>query len=200
MPGAKSGDAVPGPRRFCRFSDGRPTSEGFSRLPADGMCLSAFVLLSPRGRPDEVLVGRVDPAGAWERIGALDPARVRLWAQAGQWMLPSCHLLFFESPHDAARRIVREQLDLADVDVGEPQVYSEAYAPARQPAEHRHWDLDFLFRGELPGPEAPRHPAWRELRYVRPSEMSRRAFTRSHDDILELAGFRFDDSAARRPA
>ncbi len=195
----KSAEGKPAPRRFCRFSDGRPASEGFWRLPADGMCLSAFVLLSPEGRPDEVLVGQVDPSGPWERIGALDPARVRLWGQAGQWMLPSCHLLFFESPPAAAERIVREQLGLDGLLLGEPRVFSETYAPSRLPAEHQHWDLDFLFRGTVGGASPPRHPAWKELRFVRPDTTPRRAFTRLHDDILELAGFRFPEAPAVRP-
>ncbi len=158
------------------------------------MCLSVFLLLSPRGDRERLLVGQVDPSGPWERIGALDAARLRLWREVGEWMLPSCHLQFFEPPREAAARILTEQLGLEGVEVTGPEVFSETYTPPRRPTQHQHWDLDFLFRAELPGPDPPRHPAWRQLRFVAPSETPRRAFTRLHDDILELAGYRFADA------
>jgi ADP-ribose pyrophosphatase YjhB (NUDIX family) len=187
------------PRRFCRFSDSRPTSEGFWRLPTDGMCLSVFVILSPAGQADQVLVGQIDPSAPWARIGALDPARVRLWREVGDWMLPSCHLQFYESPQDAGNRILAEQLGLEGIELSGPQVFSETYTPPRHPTEHQHWDLDFLFRGELARSAPPHHPAWRQLRFLAPSSTPRRSFTRLHDDILELAGYRFGDAPTGRP-
>ena len=175
-------------RRFARLAEGRPVAEGYWPLPEDGLCLSSFLLLSPEGRPGEVLVGRLDPSGPWAEIGALDPRRVR--ANAEGWMLPSCHLMHFESPDQAARRVLKEQLGLETLALGAPAVHSETYRPRRHPERGMHWDLEFLYRGIVPRTWTPHHPAWVELRFVDPSATPRAAFTRSHDEVLELAGFR----------
>ena len=176
-------------RRFSRFASDRPVSAGYWPLPEDGLCLSSFVLLSPPGHPEEVLVGKIDPKHPWGELGALDPRRVELNAQG--WMLPSCHLLHFEPPGEAAARILKEQLGLAPLPLQGPQVFSEAYGPRRHPGLGRHWDIEFLYRGTLPPGGVPAHPAWVEFRTVEPAKTPRTDFTRSHDEILELAGYRF---------
>src|SRR5206468_4725043 len=66
---------------------------------------------------------------SWDHIGALDPSRVE--AHSHGWMLPSSHLIFRESPDDAARRIAREQLELPDLALTGPTVVSEVYTPKR---------------------------------------------------------------------
>jgi hypothetical protein len=53
-----------------------------------------------------------------------------------------------------------------------------------------HWDIEFLYRGTLPAGWRPVHPAWVELKVVEPARTPRSAFTRSHDEVLELAGYR----------
>ncbi len=181
------------PRRFCRFSPTGAVSEGYWPLPEDGLCLSAFLLLSPPERPDAVLVGRIEPHAPWERIGGLDARRIR--ANTGGWMLPSSQLLFFEGPAEAARRVLDEQLDLRGLPLDGPTVVSEVYRSPRHPERARHWDLQFLFRGTLRTATPPASSAWAELAFVEPSTTPRTAFTRSHDEILELAGYRFDRRA-----
>ena len=175
------------PRRFARLAEGRSTEEGYWPLPPDGLCLSSFLLLSRPARREEVLVGKIDPRAPWDKIGALNAHRIQLNAEG--WMLPSCHLLWFESPKDAAHRILDEQLGLEGVSLGDPKIFSEKYRPRRHPERGEHWDLEFLFRGVIPPAWTPAHPAWTELRYVIPSKTSRSEFTRSHDEILEWAGF-----------
>jgi predicted pyridoxine 5'-phosphate oxidase superfamily flavin-nucleotide-binding protein len=175
-------------RRFARFAEDRPPGAGYWPLPDDGLCLSSFVLLSPRDSPNEVLLGRLDPAGGWDRIGALDPLRVQRNAEG--WMLPSCHLRYFEAPDEAARRVLDEQLGLAGLALGPPSVFSERYRPRRHPERGEHWDLEFLYRATAPAGWAPRHPAWRELRFLDPSATPRAEFARSHEEVLELAGYR----------
>jgi len=176
------------PRQFARFAPGRTVAEGYWPLPPDGLCLSSFVVLSPAGRPGEVLVGRIDTVADWGRIGALDPVRVR--NNADGWMLPSCHLMYGEAPDDAAGRILREQLGLPDIPLSSPAVFSESGPPRRHPGRSAHRDIEFLYRGSVPGSVALRPPAWRELRFLDPSQTPRREFTRSHDEVLELAGWR----------
>jgi ADP-ribose pyrophosphatase YjhB (NUDIX family) len=182
-----SGDAGE-PRKFARFAEGRSSVDGYWPLPPDGLCLSAFVLLSPPSGRDRVLVGRLDPRAPWDRIGALDEERVRL-NRAG-WMIPSCHLEYFEPPDRAAQRVLTEQLGLSGVPLEPAGVFSETYRPRRHPERGLHWDLQFLFRGSVATPEPPAHPAWTSLRFVDPSRTTRAEFTRSHDEVLELAGYR----------
>ena len=176
------------PSRFARLSVAPSPAEGRWPVPPDGLCLSSLLLLSPREDRREVLVGKLDPAAPWGRIGGLDARRILL--NSTGWMLPSCHLLYFEAPEAAARRILREQLGVESLSLEGPQVHSEVYTPRRHPQAARHWDIEFLFRGVLAQPTLE-HSSWRELRFVDPSRTPRSAFTRSHDEVLELAGYRF---------
>ena len=177
-----------GERRFARLAHDADVAHGTYPLPEDGLCLSAFLLLSPPGDPTRILAGRLDPRAPWDVIGALDPRRIQLNSEG--WMLPSCHLMYFESPGDAAHRILKEQLGLESLPLGGLQVFSEAYPPRRHPGRELHWDLGFLYRGEVTPNWKPAHPAWTELRFVDPSTTRRNEFTRSHEEVLELAGFR----------
>lgn len=135
-----------------------------------------------------MLVGRIEPRGPWAEIGAMNAHRIQLNSEG--WMLPSCHLLYFESPDDAARRVLKEQLGLESIPLEGPRIFSEKYRPRRHPERGEHWDLEFLYAGEVPSSWIPAHPAWKALKFVEPAKMARAEFTRSHDEVLELAGFR----------
>src|SRR2546428_546609 len=97
-------------RRFSRFSKS-PATAAFSvtEIPDDGVCLSAFLIVTEARDARKVLMGHMNPKAPWDHIGALDPSRVE--AHSHGWMLPSSHLIFRESPDDAARRVAREQLE-----------------------------------------------------------------------------------------
>src|SRR2546427_12388328 len=144
-------------RRFSRFSKS-PATAAFSvtEIPDDGVCLSAFVIVTEARDPRKVLLGHMNPKAAWDHIGALDPSRVE--AHSHGWMLPSSHLIFRESPDDAARRVAREQLELPDLVLSGPKVISEVYTPRRLPGTALHWDLEFWFQGQLHAAYVP-HPA-----------------------------------------
>jgi len=117
----------------------------------------------------------------------MDAERAR--AIGDRWVLPASQLAFFESPSDAARRIAREMLGWREPPLGEPQVFSEAY-PRDSGSQDPHWDLHFLFRTVWPGTSltAARGRLWKELRFVRPVELSSAEFGRGHGDVLALAG------------
>ncbi len=176
------------PRSFCRLDAVPSPASGYWGVPPDGLCLSVFLLVSPEGRPDEVLLGRVDPRADWARIGPLDPARAE--AAARGWMLPATHLMYYEGPDDAARRIMDEQLGLGRRAIDRSAVFSETY-PSRSRADRtKHWDLHFLQWVRAPADWVPRHPAWTELAFVDPRSVPNSGFARTHDEILELAGLR----------
>lgn len=180
---------MPTDRRFCRFNKLGDVPFGMPEVPEGGLCLSAFLLVNERGHPDRVLMGHLNPAAPWDHIGALDASRTQVHSKG--WMLPSSHLILNEAPEAAARRIAAEQLERGDLAFSEPRVVSEVYTPRRFPEIVRHWDLEFLFRGEWPGGAPPKTAAWTELAFVDLGETPKSAIARAHEDILESAGFHF---------
>jgi ADP-ribose pyrophosphatase YjhB (NUDIX family) len=175
-------------RRFCRFNKS-PETASFSvtEIPEDGLCLSAFLLVTEPRHPRWVLMGHMNPSAPWDHLGALDPGRVE--AHRHGWMLPSSHLIFKEAPDEAARRIAREQLELPDLEVSSAGVFSEVYRPRRYTGYSEHWDLEFLFRATRSEARLGRPAAWTELRFVDTERAGTADIARSHEDILALAGF-----------
>lgn len=180
-------------RQFCRFVRARPELENnavyTTNIPEGGLCLSSFLLIT-EGESRRVLMGHLNPKARWDHVGALDIARVE--AHSKGWMLPSSHLMVYESPQEAARRVLREQLGMQQLELSEPVVVSEVGTPKRFPDLPRHWDFEFIFRGRMAEGSSPKHEAWSELRFIDLTRTSRQDIARSHDEILENAGFRFD--------
>jgi len=164
-------------RRFTRFST-TSAAPRIDQIPDGGICLSSFVVLSPPGKPNEVLMGKLNPAAPWDHIGALDKERAETNSRG--WMLPSSHLILFESPQEAAARILREQLSISDQKLTGPYVFSEVYGPKN------HWDLEFIFTGEKES--APKTDSWSELKFVDTTKAKKEEFARSHEDILAHIG------------
>ncbi len=187
----------PDPPRFARY---RPTERSirgrrFWSVPEGGLCLSSFVVLQPFEAPTGVLLGRPNPEAPWERMATLEEAHLR--SIGNRWILPASHLLEFESPTDAAARILREQLGIREFALRGPQVFSEAYPSAIDPDSGTHWDLHFVFRGEWPRDRPPRSEAWRELAFVDPSALTSADIARGHADILALLGLQVGAPPAR---
>ncbi|MBX8644870.1 MAG: NUDIX hydrolase, partial [Thermoplasmata archaeon] len=168
-------------RKFCAFSaDGRG-GLGMDTIPPDGFCLSAFLIIRSEGRPNNVLMGHLNPDGPWDHVGALDPSRLE--AHRHGWMLPSSHLIYGESPDEGARRIAFEQLGLKNIGLEGPEVHSEVYEPRRFPGRKNHWDLEFLYYGFLDERafHAP-EDIWLDVEFVDPSAVPTAQIARSHED------------------
>ena len=176
-------------RKFCRFNKQIETrSFGMSEPPEGGLCLSAFLVITGERNPNSVLMGRLNTKAPWDHIGALDPSRVEVHSKG--WMLPSSHLMLYESPREAAERILKEQLE-TDLALSGPDVVSETYTPKRFPELPRHWDIEFIFKGKMFEGEIPKPSAWSDLKFVNLDTAKRKEFARSHEDILESAGLVF---------
>jgi len=173
-------------RRFARLRRA-PLAEfaGASEVPDNGMCLSVFLVLERPDRPGAVLLGRLEPTAPWWEIGAVDPKR--LAAVGDRWMLPSRQLLLFESPDQAARAILKDQLGSDPIPLSGPFVFSD---PSDRPASGKdpHWDVHFVFRGRWPTSTAPHHPAWKHLEFVDIASTPRSEISRNQGDVLELVG------------
>lgn len=160
-------------RRFAHFKRDVALPR-MKEIPEGGFCISAFVIISKTNNPEQVLMGRINKSASWDHIGALDPERLERHSKG--WMLPSSGLILGESPQDAARRILKEQLNLADQSLKDPLVFSEVYDALN------HWDLGFLFlgqRGTVPSSEA-----WSALRFVDLTKTKKEEIARGHEDIL----------------
>ena len=168
---------MPTTRRFVAFSKTNVPPR-VNEIPEGGLCLSAFLILSQRGKPHHILMGKINTEAPWDHLAALDQPRAE--KVKGGWMLPSSHLLLFESPQEAAQRILREQLNINDQDLTRPLTFAEAYGP------NNHWDFHFVFRGELDG-IAP-NDAWRELKFLDVTKTERKEIVRAQDDILGYVG------------
>ncbi|MCI4329879.1 MAG: hypothetical protein L3J80_03290 [Thermoplasmata archaeon] len=175
----------PRPRTFARWRREANAGPGYSQIPADGACLSAFLLIRDPADPGRVALGSPSPEVDWERIGSLGPARV---ARIGdQLMLPSCHLVEYEAPEAAAARIAVEQLERSDLEITGPLVVSEAYG--RPGAAEQHWDLHFLFGTTWPAGVPLAARPWKQIGFLDPRTVPRDRYARSHDDIVRLAYF-----------
>lgn len=157
-----------------------------SVVPENGMCLSVFLVLRPQGEDRRVLFGRLDPSARWDEIGALGRARVASISE--RWMLPASHLLLFESPEEAGRRVAREQLGLELTTFEGSSVHSEAYRRPGVTTGDPHWDLHFVYRARWPKSGPPRAPAFRELAFLDLDRLSREEIARGHGDVLDLVG------------
>jgi len=174
---------MPTSRRFADFGKGLPYY-CMDHIPDGGMCLSVFLVLW-RGTKSNVLMGRVNPEFSdWEHIGALDKSRLE--RLSARWMLPSSHFVLYESPEGGAKRVLKEQLGLEEVPLVGPHIYTEVYDIERANIKN-HWDLEFVFLGELKGEPAP-HPAWLELKFRDMKTMRDDEFARNHQDILRHLG------------
>ena len=163
-------------RRFAHFKR-NVAPPRMKEIPEGGFCISAFVIISKTNTPEQVLVGRINKKAPWDHIGALDPERVARHSKG--WMLPSSALMIGESPKEAAERILKEQLGVADQPLGGPFVFSEVYGPTR------HWDLEFLFLGQRDS--TPSNKVWRELKFIDLTK-TKENMARGHEDILAHIG------------
>jgi ADP-ribose pyrophosphatase YjhB (NUDIX family) len=178
-------------RQFCRFTRGN-APHSIHEIPEHGFCLSTFLILYPRGRPDRVLVGRMDPSAPWDRLGGLGPDRVE--AHRHGWLLPASQLILGESPDESAHRILREMLTGLQVELRPPLVDSEVYAARRFPEATQHWDLRFVYRGEAPDETLPARGPWTELRWLDLRTARAENFARSHEDVLLRLGLSLRDA------
>ncbi len=176
-------------RRYARLRRGPiPPDSGSAEVPENGMCLSAFLVIEPPNRSGSVLLGKVNPKAPWFDIGAVDPKR--LAAIGERWMLPSSQLLLFESPDEAARRILQDQLETSELSLDGPTVFSD---PSDRPGGDPHWDFHFVYRGRWKSDVPPTVGAWSRLEFVEVAKLRREEFARSQGDVLGLVGLPLTD-------
>lgn len=185
MAGAVPADTAP--RSFCRFTSPTvPNPTGLDMVPLPGFCLNVFLIVRPPGADGQVLLGKVDPAAPWDRLGALDADRLQ--RAVGGWMLPSSQLVYGEDPARGVDRLRAELLDSAPMQIAPPRILSEVYPSSRESTPGDHWDLSFLFLARSTSSSPPPAGPWKELRFVDLAATAPSEFVRAHDDVLRAAG------------
>jgi ADP-ribose pyrophosphatase YjhB (NUDIX family) len=190
-------------RVFCRLNKSGSIyadtpAFGMTEIPEGGLCLSSFLVINSKENPKAVLMGHLNPKAPWDHIGALDQKRVERHSK--KWMLPSSHLILRESPQEAARRILREQLEMDEddyqkllFDFSQPQrIFSDVYqSPNYSNPNLLHWDIGFIFKGEASPKDilSNQKKAWTDLKFVELSKTRREEIARSHEDVLAYAGY-----------
>jgi ADP-ribose pyrophosphatase YjhB (NUDIX family) len=169
-------------RIFAAFSK-NASPPRMNAVPEGGMCISAFVVLSKKGDPSSVLMGRINRKARWDHIGAIDSERLERFA-AG-WMLPSSHLVLYETPEGAARRILREQLGIRNLKLEGPLTFADT-STAWFSGRLNHWDIGFIFTGERE--TLPSSEAWDELKFVDMNGLKGGDIVRAQVDVLAYAG------------
>ena len=158
-------------------------------VPPGGTCLSSFVLVT-NGR--RVLVGKMDRPEIWVERFLVGPSFVTNYVGSGKYILPARHLHWYESPFDAARSIVRDQigLEVPDSKISLADVQSYASGDVNDEKELHHWDICFLYRVRVSKSMAAklRRPEWfSELAFKPLGSLKQEDFTRGHGDVLQTA-------------
>jgi len=152
-------------------------------VPRGGVCLGAFLLVR---REDSILVGKMADPETWVSRFLVAPAYADGYTKSGKLVLPASHLKFGESPADAARRVLREMLQVEEAYYTLIDVQSHLSESHDHPGE-QHWDLCFIYDVRMGG--EPGKPSWfSELAYTELQSLRAGDFTRGHGDILEELG------------
>jgi ADP-ribose pyrophosphatase YjhB (NUDIX family) len=172
--------------------DSSKTKALFSKdnVPPGGTCLSSFVVVSNGQR---ILVGKMYRPEIWVEKFLVGPARAKVYADSGKYVLPARHLHWYESPFEAARSALRDQVGL-DIPVGKislADVQSHVSGDVNDEKEPPHWDLCFVYQTQVSKTLAAklRRPEWfSELAFKPLGSLKQDDFTRGHGDVLQMAG------------
>lgn len=159
-------------------------------VPPGAVCVSSFVAVTSGRR---ILVGKMSKPDVWVKNFFVGERFAPDYAKSGKYLLPASHLAWYESPLDAAARVMREQLLLpvAPEKISLLDAQSHVSGDVNDSSHPPHWDLCLLYQVKLSESAARRirRPEWFEDFGFRPlSGLSVGDFARGHGDVLEVAG------------
>jgi ADP-ribose pyrophosphatase YjhB (NUDIX family) len=159
-------------------------------VPPGGVCLSSFVVVDSG---DALLVGKMAKPEIWVERFFVGERWAKGYVESGKYVLPASHLAWYESPLDAAIRILNEQV-LMSVKKERVKLFdtqSQVSVDISGKGEPPHWDLCFVYRVEVSPTEAHDfgRPEWFEdLGFKPKSSLKPENFARGHGDVLQEAG------------
>ena len=149
-----------------------------------GTCLSSFVVVS---NGDGILIGKMVKPEIWVERFFVGEKFAPVYTSSNKFILPSCHLAWFESPIDAALRVVTEQIQLkADKQsLKLLEVQSHVGGDPNDTVQPAHWDLCFVYELNVPPGTTLKSPGWfEELHFANKKSLKSPDFTRGHGDVL----------------
>lgn len=158
--------------------------------PPGGLCLSSFVLVRNGGR---VLVGKMTKPEVWIDRFFVGEKLAPDYVASDKYLLPARHLAWYESPLEAAKSVVRDQVKLRtpSKSLRFIEVQSHIRGDVNSTEQPPHWDICFVYEAKVSAKTVRqlKTPPWfRDLHFMQLSSLSVDDFTRAHGDILEEAG------------
>jgi hypothetical protein len=155
-------------------------------VPPGSICLSSFVVITD-GRGG-ILAGPMDRLDIWLERFYVSPVNGPSFLASGKLLLPASHLVWYESPLDAAERVVKEMTLIDDLPRDRLKLIDAQshLRPSSKDPSLPHWDICMVYRvdsyeGRLKRPEWFKEFGFR-------SDLKVDDFARGHGDILEEAG------------
>ena len=158
-------------------------------VPPSGVCLSSFVSI---GDGRNILLGKVAKPEVWVEKFFLSEQYAPSVASSGKYVLPGSHLAWYESPLQAAERVIKEQT-LLPVPKGLKLVGVQSFVSGdpNDTQNPPHWDLCFVYDAKLPKSltKKLKSPEWFSDFGLKPkSKLSSEDFARGHGEVLESVG------------
>jgi len=152
-----------------------------------GTCLSSFVVVSSG---NNILVGKPSKPDVWAERFFVDEAYAPKIVESGKYVLPASHLAWFESPEEAAFRVLREMVNI-DIPKNRVRLVDvQSHVGDGAADDNAHWDICFVYQAELPkGYEKKlKSPEWFTEFGLKPkSRLKPDDFARGHGHVLETA-------------
>ncbi len=155
-------------------------------VPPGSVCLSSFVAVTDD--KGGILAGRMNLLDVWLERFFVSPTNGPSFLASGKLLLPASHLLWYESPLDAAERVLKEMALIEDVPKERLKLVDAQshLRPSVKDPSIPHWDICFVhevasYQGKL------KQPRWfKEFEFK--LNLKADDFTRGHGDVLEEAG------------
>ena len=157
--------------------------------PAGGICLSSFVVVS---NGSGILLGKMKKPEIWIERFFVSQQFVPRYMSEGKYLMPASHLAWYESPLDAADRILREQalVNFPKEKIRLLGVQSHLRGDLNDEKNPPHWDICFVYEARLSAKVARKikSPEWFEDFGFKPkSKLTAGDFARAQGDVLEEA-------------
>jgi ADP-ribose pyrophosphatase YjhB (NUDIX family) len=172
--------------RFARYGP----SDHYESPPPAGMCISVFAVVKRQGKKG-VLFGLPRPDNRWPTdwlTSWRSYSEKELSKSYQEWRLPSVYLAEGEHPDEALRRIMKEQIGIANFEMpkGGPRIYSYS-APSDWYPGNNHWDLVFVYDIKVRPKDVKDVPRWwQELGFMKKKEIRGKNFGWNEDLMRDL--------------
>jgi len=155
-------------------------------VPPGTVCMSCFIAVNDG--EGGLLTGRMDHLDIWLDRFFMSPLTGPAYVASGKLVLPASHLFWYESPLDAAERILKEMALIDNVPKDHIKLVDvqSHLRPGFKDPSIPHWDICVLYKVDSYKGKI-KQPKWFKDFGFKPN-LKAGDFTRGHGDVLEEAG------------